>query len=386
MKNKSWWSAGFLTLGLGLPAAGEVIYSNLLNTTIPVDSFTGVTITIDGGILNPFFGGAGVANNHLLQPVRTGTGGLDTIRNLAVGSIIDAGLHYATGPGGSQTHVGPANFIAGQEGYLGFKLNNEDYGWARVVFTNNTGGALIKDWAYDNSGAIATGRIQQSAALSGTQSVTLSPGSGQSFTLGSVISDTGGNVNSVNKTGAGTTILSQSNSYTGTTLVSDGTLVVNGNISTSLLTTVNSGGTLAGSGTTGDLTVLSGGTLAPGNISDSLGVTGNLTLEGGSFSVFEIDTTGDISDLVIATGLITFGGTLNISNIGGTLTIGDTFNIFDWSSSSGTFSSVNLPGLSSGLSWDQSSLYLDGQIAVVPEARAALLGGLGFIALLRRRR
>ena len=31
----------------------------------------------------------------------------------------------------------------------------------RVVFTNNTGGAVVKDWAYDNSGAsIVTGGIQ----------------------------------------------------------------------------------------------------------------------------------------------------------------------------------------------------------------------------------
>ena len=385
MKHKSWYSAGFLAFGLALPAAGDVIYSNLLNTSIPIDNFTGVTISIDGGTLNPFFGGAGVANNYLLQPVRTGTGGLDAIRNLAVGSTIDAGLLYATGPGGSQTHVG-TTFTSGQEGYLGFKLNGEDFGWARVVFTNNTGGAMIKDWAYDNSGAIVTGRIQQSAAISSAQTVTLSPGSGESFTLGSVISNTGGNVNSVNKTGAGTTILSQSNSYTGTTTVSNGKLVINGNISTSSLTTVNSGGTLAGSGTLGNLSVLSGGTLAPGSGIDDLGIIGDMTLADGSSSEFEINTSGDISDLVTASALLTFGGILNVTNIGGTLINGDTFNLFDWGSSSGSFSSVNLPGLGGGLSWDQSGLYVNGEITVVPEPAAILLGGLGVLALLRRRR
>lgn len=74
--------------------------------------------------------------------------------------------------------------------------------------------------------------------------------------------------------------------------------------------------------------------------------------------------------------------------MGGSLIVGDTFNLFDWGAASGTFSAVNLPSLDSGLEWDQSSLYSTGQIAVtsVPESGAALLGGFGLLTLLRRRR
>lgn len=226
MKHRHWYPFSFLTLTLILPAAGDVIYSNLLDTAIPLD-FTGVTVTLaGGGSINPFFGGVGVANNDLLQPGRTVAGNLGTLQNFAVGSTIDTSLLLGTGYGGSQTHLG-TTFTAGQEGYIGFKLNGSNYGWMRVVFTGNTSGAVIKDWAYDNSGtAIVTGRVQQGAVLEGAQRVTLSPGSGESFTLGSQITDTGGNINSLVKTGAGTTTLSGSNIHTGRTSLSAGTLVL----------------------------------------------------------------------------------------------------------------------------------------------------------------
>ena len=385
MKPNPRFISGCFALALTVPVTADTIYSNLLDTPIPT-GFTGITLNINGGTINPFFGGVGVANNNLFQPVRTGTGNLDSLSNISIGSTINVANIFSSGAGGSQTHLG-TTFTAGQEGNIGFRLNGSDYGWMRVVFTGNTSGAVIKDWAYDNSGqAIVVGRVNQSAASGGAQLVTLSPGTGESFALGSVISNTGGNTNSVLKTGAGTTTLTQSNSYTGTTSVSNGKLVVNGNISTSILTTVNSGGTLAGSGTIGNLSVLSGGTLSPGSGIDDLGVAGDMTLVDGSFSEFEINTSGDISDLVTASNLLTFGGTLNVTNIGGTLIDGDTFNLFDWGSTSGSFSRVNLPGLDGGLSWDQSNLYVNGQITVVPEPAAALLGGLGMLALMRRRR
>ena len=189
------------------------------------------------------------------------------------------------------------------------------------------------------------------------------------------------------KSGAGTLTLSGTNSYNGTTDVNDnGKLVINGNISTSSLTTVASNATLAGTGTVGATTV--NGTFAPGDGGiESLAIVGNLTLNSGSFSLFEINTAGDLADLATATAAMAFGGTLNVTNIGATLANGDVFNLFDWgTNASGTFSTVSLPGLTGGLTWDQSQLYTNGTITVVPEPGAALLGGLGMLALLRRRR
>ncbi|MEI7909606.1 MAG: autotransporter-associated beta strand repeat-containing protein [Verrucomicrobiota bacterium] len=230
----------FLSIGIAVsliaPAVGDTIYSNLLDTPISTD-FTGVTLNIAGGSINPFFGGVAVANNNLLQPVRSSTGNLAAIANLSAGSVIDASAMFATGFGGSQTHLG-TTFTAGQEGNIGFQLNGSNYGWLRVVFTNNTGGAVIKDWAYDNSGQpVVVGRVHQGAVATGTQLVTLSPGSGESFVLGSALANTGGNVNSLIKAGAGTVTLSQVSTYTGNTTVNAGTLIVAANSATTFADT-----------------------------------------------------------------------------------------------------------------------------------------------------
>ena len=178
------------------------------------------------------------------------------------------------------------------------------------------------------------------------------------------------------------TLSGTGNTYTGATTVTNGKLVVNGSISTSSLTTVDAAGTLAGIGTVGAATI--NGDLAPGDGGiESLNFGGNLTLAG--TSTFEISA-ANTADLAISSALLAFGGVLNVSNIAGTLANGQSFDLFNWGTTTGAFSAVNLPTLDSGLTWDQSSLYTNGTITVVPEPRAALLGGLGMLALLRRRR
>ena len=54
------------------------------------------------------------------------------------------------------------------------------------------------------------------------------------------------------------------NTYTGETIVDDGTLVCTGSIANST-TTVLRGGILGGTGTTGAVTIAAGGTLGPGH-------------------------------------------------------------------------------------------------------------------------
>lgn len=233
-------------------ASADVIYSNLLNTPIPLD-FDGVTVSIGNGEINPFFGGVAVANDADLQPYRLGTDGLDTIRNFSHGSFIDISTtSLATGPGGSQDHLG-STFTAGQEGYIGFKLDNNKYGWARVVFTNNTGGALIKDWSYDNSGSgITVGGIRQVA-----QNIEIS----SNFTLSSSLIDSGGVTNLI-ASNAGTTTLSANHTYSGSTTINTGsTLLINGSNTTSGVTV---SGTLGGSGTLTNATLTGTGTIDAG--------------------------------------------------------------------------------------------------------------------------
>jgi hypothetical protein len=102
-------------------------------------------------------------------------------------------------------------------------------------------------------------------------------------------------------------------------------------------------------------------------------------------------TRGTQYDALNVTGAITFGGTLNVNLINGyTVAAGDSYNLLDWGSSSGTFNSVNLPTLN-GLMWDTSGLYTTGMLSVsaIPEpATYAAIFGAGALAFTvwRRRR
>ena len=188
------------------------------------------------------------------------------------------------------------------------------------------------------------------------------------------------------KSTSGTATLAGTHSYTGPTKVDVGTLVVNGSIASSSLTTVNAGATLMGTGTVGATTV--SGTLAPGNSIGTLIINGDLVLAG--TSDFEIDPNGvlaDLADLADVSGNLTYGGTLNVTNIGGAFSYGDTFNLFDWGGTlTGNFTTLSLPSLDNGWVW-QNNLLNDGTITVVPEPSATI--GLTLLlssALLFRRR
>ena len=167
-----------LLLAANLPAPAAVIYSGLQNIAIPFGGvpvgFDGIYIDIDTGVnstspftgwdINPFYGGSAIGNSADFQPARIGLNNDDPIVRLQYGALVNADLFYSTGEGGSgddpASHLGSASnqFEPGVEGYLGFKFTtNADagpyYGWMRVILTNNTSVGIIKDWAYDDTGA-----------------------------------------------------------------------------------------------------------------------------------------------------------------------------------------------------------------------------------------
>lgn len=136
-----------------------------------------------------------------------------------------------------------------------------------------------------------------------------------------------------------------------------------------------------------------GGTLAPGNSPGVTTINGDYMLSGG---LLDMELAGLMQgteyDFLDVNGDWTItGGDLQISLLGGFSPIaGNSFDLFDFDSLTGTFDNVLLPTLGSGLAWNTSALYSTGTLSVsaVPEPSTftAIGLGLGFVAWRRRRR
>ena len=248
----------------------------------------------------------------------------------------------------------------------------------------------------------------------GGQTLTFA-GTGNTLISGNInnapASPTAGNII---KSGAGKLTLSGANKYTGTTTVTAGTLLINGNSSLATGAVAVNGGTLGGIGTVGGATTVgASGTLAPGESPGTLAFANTLSLAG--LTVMEIDgaagagITGghDFVNLTGAgaAGALTYGGTMTL-DIGLLFGAGTySFNLFDFASETSAFTGISLADQYSGSfanngfdvwtastnsgneSWTFTGATGVLSLTVVPEPNvAALLGGFGLLALLRRRR
>jgi hypothetical protein len=185
--------------------------------------------------------------------------------------------------------------------------------------------------------------------IQGTQDIYLGTNqtSGETTAVSGVIADEAGSISipdyvgpngagSVIIQGTGTVVLSADNTYTGGTTVQSGTLLIDGSTANSAIT-VDSGGTLGGTGTAGAVTIESGGTFAPGD--PNTFTVASLTLNSGSNFDEEIGGTsagtggagGYDQTIVQSGGAISLGGaTLDVSLVDSfTPSVGDTFTIIN---------------------------------------------------------
>lgn len=109
------------------------------------------------------------------------------------------------------------------------------------------------------------------------------------------------------KSGNGTLFLGGTSTYNGPTQVAGGVLIVNGSISGSSLTTVESGATLGGSGSVGALII--GGTVSPGNSPGLLTANGNVIFTSAATFALEINDTLPASgyDQLAVNGTVSLG-------------------------------------------------------------------------------
>jgi autotransporter-associated beta strand protein len=181
----------------------------------------------------------------------------------------------------------------------------------------------------------------------------------------SSISNAAGNaaILALYKNDAGTWTLWSTNGYTGNTVVYAGQLIVNGAILGSTNLSVNAG-TLGGTGLiTAPVTITAGGTLAPGPTigSGTLTISNSLTLNG--TTIMQVSHSG-YDRIAGLTSLSPGWSTLQVV-VNGALVGGEVFNLFDSAYYDGSdFGSYNLPPLPAPLSWDYSSMPVNGTLRV----------------------
>jgi autotransporter-associated beta strand protein len=365
------------TLALFGPSGGATLTAN--NYALGSGSITlyGGTLKLFGGDL----GDAGAGYGTLSRPIIVPTGATATLltparytmnSSLSGGGTLNLEVNYVRGSlnGNWSAFTGTINVTA-QTSPAEFRVTDSSGYAGATIFLND-------DVIITQSGSASTMEI---GALGGTSDSRVGPGnstsSGRSFRVGwnnqnatfvgQILAD---GANTVTKVGTGNWTLSGANTYTGGTVVNGGTLTVSNASGSGTGTgsvTVNTGATLAGTGIiSGATTINSGATNSPGNGGiGTLTVNNNVTLAAGSTTRIEINKTSATKDLLDVSGTLTYGGTLVVTNLSGTLVEGDSFKIFDAGSYANSFATLSLPPLAADVMWNTTALAINGTVSVV---------------------
>jgi fibronectin-binding autotransporter adhesin len=383
--------------GLVVGASGLTKAGNGTLAVTNANSFTG-NIVINSGILSD------LNVQNVANPVVSGLGNPQftnrtvTINTNAVLSLDAVGSNEFGN--GSSTNL--LRFIINQGGLMQITAGNATIGPVTLnggtlnAAAGSSGGPQFG--AFEFSGDITVGGSAPSVIIADNSSATLN------LTVNSIaarrifnVADVTGNANldlnvtavlgnsgnstagaGLIKTGAGTMTLSAVNTYGGGTIVSNGTLLINGSIGnfTNTLNITNVvniyGGTLGGSGIIFSMvTNQAQGTLAPGALTNVAGtvltVNSNLTMLGGSTNIMQVSHSA--TDKITSSGTITYGGILMVATNAGDATpysVGDTFTLFNLGGGGavGSYATIQPPP-GPGLGWSGANLTVNGTIAVV---------------------
>lgn len=239
---------------------------------------------------------------------------------------------------------------------------------------------------YANSSISLTGGVIRAIAgagsiipigeLSGAAGTSLSSdNSTANWTIGAKNTDAGfaGNISrsALTKIGTGTFTVTGNNTYAGATTVNGGKLLVNNAAGTRGTgtgpVTVASGAILGGTGfIKGAISVNTGGMLQPGsNGTGTLTDSTSVMLATGTVTEMEVNKTASAFDILKVTGNIQFNGKLVVNKMDDAdFVAGDNFKLFDATSYSGTFSSIEPAVPKAGLLWDVSQLSTTGTLRI----------------------
>jgi hypothetical protein len=79
----------------------------------------------------------------------------------------------------------------------------------------------------------------------------------------------------------------------------------------------------------------------------------------------EVNKTAHTQDQIVGVASLTYGGTLQVTNLAGALAAGNAFKLFDAQNYSGAFASISPATPGPNLLWDTSTLTTDGTLRIV---------------------
>ena len=370
------------------------------------NSFTGGTF-VNGGtlVVDGDQVGDRLSANH--QVTVQGTGSVFEVRGVNALPTGGNAVDFTAEPGGT------VRFVSGGSGAIG--AGGESH--AHVRHLNLNGGAVELTYsgtgaAYDTESFILNGTLTSGgSALSEIRSLAAANVSGMALggtavpivvanAVGGVdlrisaeIEDPRGSAGGFVKQGPGTLELTGANSYSGGTVISEGTVLANnttGSATGSGPITVAPGATLGGSGFVSGL-VTTQGTLSPGN---SIGSLTLASAAGAGTFLFEYDgaAAGQKIDFLTVTGNWDISAaTLDFDMLGASLTdLVYEFAAYGSLTGAGFANVVDVPaGYSLNLNYGGAGRMALVSAAIVPEpgaAAGALVAGAGMVGLVFRRR
>lgn len=338
--------SGTLTLTGGSSLTGTVsVNEGIVSTQGPAadGAFPNASSVIinNGGTLASGSNGLFGYNNHPV-PVTVNAGGTLTVNG---------------GTNGGPNMFGTLTLAGGtvaEDNSVHSTYGSYNFGGASIIANGNTTSTLsARDFQFRNSAT--TVQVDSGSTLNVTGYFT-----GLAHAAGKTL----------NKSGTGKLILASATASShGATNVNEGTLELTGLHGTGKIT-VAAGATLAGTGTTGGVVEVQPNgvlTMADNGIAD-LTLNSSATLSGTTALEIAKDGGTPANDQIFVMSSVTYGGTLTVTNItadASTLSVGDSFKLFDAASYGGGFTTFNLPALPAGLSWDKSTLTTSGTLTVI---------------------
>jgi autotransporter-associated beta strand protein len=341
-----------LTIGRISGASGTV---NLLGGTVTTTSVGqgagSALLNFNGGTLQArstnLLAGLSMTNDTFMTNlssayVYSGGAKLDTTSNYIT---ISTPLIAPSGYG-----VNSISLSSGGTGYIAAPV---------VMITGGTGSGATATALVDPTAGVVTNILVSNPgsgyASGDTLTVTFTGGGGSGVAANTPVlaADIGGGLT---KLGTGVLTLTGASTYTGNTVITNGTLALGtgGSLANSASInvcsnttfdvsansfTLGSGQTLKGYGTVNG-SVINNGTIAPGNSIGTLAVEGNLTLQSAGAVAVELNADQTTSDKLTVSGAVNYGGTLAVTNLAGTLVKNQQFTLFSAGSFTGNFTSI----------------------------------------------